>query len=380
MKSLTEKRNRGEDTKRILALDGGGIRGILTLGMLKEIENQVKAKGYDKLCDYYDVMSGTSTGAIIASALSLGKTVDEVTQLYLDLGKEIFGKGRRMKILKRKWTISRAFLKENYSSKKIEQYLKDNLGEDILISNDTDIKCGLIINTKRADTYSLWTIGNHPNATYAKANAHFKLWELCRASSAAPYYFMPKLLHPKTSKGVSLDAVYIDGGLSLANSPAWQAFLAVTVPSFGFDWKSGKDAIYITSLGTGNGVKKEDVNKLLKSWGVEWSSKLSDLFMVDALEMNHVILETVGHNAGPKHITDSQYGDLSNYKVIKDECKLFTFERHNVKLTVDDLKGLGIKVTQQQVDSLKEMDYFENMDQLLEIGKAYAAQNIHSIL
>ena len=62
--------------KRILALDGGGLRGVLTLGMLREIETTLRARhGGDpdfRLSDYFDLMAGTSTGAIIAAALSLG--------------------------------------------------------------------------------------------------------------------------------------------------------------------------------------------------------------------------------------------------------------------------------------------------------------------
>ncbi len=80
--------------KRILALDGGGLRGVLTLGMLREIETQLRARhGGDpafRLSDYFDLMAGTSTGAIIAAALSLGMSVDEVHQHYLSLGNFVF--------------------------------------------------------------------------------------------------------------------------------------------------------------------------------------------------------------------------------------------------------------------------------------------------
>ena len=78
------------DPKRILALDGGGLRGVLTLGMLREIEAVLrKQHGGDpgfRLCHYFDLIADTSTGAIIAAALSLGMTVDEVHAHYLNLG------------------------------------------------------------------------------------------------------------------------------------------------------------------------------------------------------------------------------------------------------------------------------------------------------
>jgi predicted acylesterase/phospholipase RssA len=63
---------------RVLSLDGGGAKGFYTLGALKEIE----ALAAGRLCDNFDLIFGTSTGAIIASLLGLGRTVDEIEALY----------------------------------------------------------------------------------------------------------------------------------------------------------------------------------------------------------------------------------------------------------------------------------------------------------
>src|SRR5687767_11771320 len=82
--------------KRILALDGGGIRGALTLGYLKQIETILKKQhgNHDsfRLCDYFDLIGGTSTGSIIASCLAIGWTVDEIKEKYFELGGKIFAK------------------------------------------------------------------------------------------------------------------------------------------------------------------------------------------------------------------------------------------------------------------------------------------------
>ncbi len=68
--------------KRILALDGGGIRGALTLGYLEKIEEFLQVQhGHDnefRLCDYFDLIGGTSTGSIIASCLEIGKMEDDL--------------------------------------------------------------------------------------------------------------------------------------------------------------------------------------------------------------------------------------------------------------------------------------------------------------
>ncbi|NOT53985.1 MAG: patatin, partial [Deltaproteobacteria bacterium] len=83
----------GPGPKRILALDGGGIRGILTLQLLKRIENLVRERTGDNstvLADYFDLIGGTSTGAIIAGALALGWRVGDIETLYRKLGNSIF--------------------------------------------------------------------------------------------------------------------------------------------------------------------------------------------------------------------------------------------------------------------------------------------------
>jgi predicted acylesterase/phospholipase RssA len=82
--------------KRILSLDGGGVRGLITLGMLQRVEAILARRSPDpagfRLCDYFDLIGGTSTGAIIATLLAFGKSVEEVTALYFALCPRVFGR------------------------------------------------------------------------------------------------------------------------------------------------------------------------------------------------------------------------------------------------------------------------------------------------
>src|SRR5271166_3005187 len=80
--------------RKLLALDGGGIRGVLTLSILKAIEQKVG----QKLCYYFDYIAGTSTGAIIAVGLAKGVSVDELVSLYRLNGTGMF---RRTRFLER---------------------------------------------------------------------------------------------------------------------------------------------------------------------------------------------------------------------------------------------------------------------------------------
>lgn len=87
----------GDDTFRILSLDGGGAKGVYTLGVLREIEGMIKCPLYKK----FDLVFGTSTGAIIAALIGLGYGVDAIHGLY---------KKHVPKVMKKKvaWTKSRA--------------------------------------------------------------------------------------------------------------------------------------------------------------------------------------------------------------------------------------------------------------------------------
>src|SRR4051812_42061796 len=80
--------------KRILALDGGGIRGLLTAGLLQRLEDILRTRaGGDpafRLSDYFDLIGGTSTGSIIAAGLSLGMSATEVRDAYFELGNATF--------------------------------------------------------------------------------------------------------------------------------------------------------------------------------------------------------------------------------------------------------------------------------------------------
>src|SRR6185312_8509707 len=79
--------------KRILALDGGGIRGVLTLEYLEVIEAILRQRRNDPnllLSDYFDLIGGTSTGSIIAAGLACGMSVKAIKALYYGLGTKVF--------------------------------------------------------------------------------------------------------------------------------------------------------------------------------------------------------------------------------------------------------------------------------------------------
>ena len=174
--------------KRILTLDGGGLRGILSVGILQRIEDILKQRhggGTDfRLSHYFDLIAGTSTGAIIAAALAQGWSVEQVREKYMELGEKVFEKS----------FFRKGVLRAKYDDDKLIEELKEVFGENTTLSSD-QLQTGLMIMTKRLDTGSPWPIGNNPMNKYFTSrpggtigNGDYPLWKVVRASTAAPSY------------------------------------------------------------------------------------------------------------------------------------------------------------------------------------------------
>ncbi len=359
------------NTKKILALDGGGIRGALTAGYLEKLENIIREKtGNQKmlLCDYFDLIGGTSTGAIIAALLAIGKTAAEVKDLYLTMGGKIF-KG------KRDWwnpLETFKFLKAEFSEKNLETALDEFLGDITLGDTKGKVKTGLCIVTKRADTNSVWPLINHPGGKYFPHNKDYFLKDILRASSAAPSYFVPQLLNvDKDMKGA-----FVDGGVSMANNPSLQLFKVATLCGFPFKWPKGKDKLFMVSLGTGNGVYNMKTNDITDNWLLNWAREVPDMLMSDASWENQTIMQWLSHCPNAKKI-DSEIGDLQNDCMGCDNMELLTYLRFNQELSVtalNNLKMSGKTFDEHDVKSLQEMSNAQNRFLLYDIGAAASAE------
>lgn len=235
--------------KRVLSLDGGGTKGIIELAFLARIEELLRdhqgAGPAFRLSDWFDLVGGTSTGAIIAAGLSLGKSVAEITRLYFDLAPLAF---RR-----RRWRI--AGLISRFDAKPLKRFLQAEFGERALSSGD--IKTGLAVIAHRFDTGSPWLISNNPRSPYWEdpadgsyiGNRHYKLAEILRASTAAPGFFEPQKLNVIPG---GKPALFVDGGLSPHNNPALMLLMLTQAKAFGIRWPAGAENLSLISLGAGH--------------------------------------------------------------------------------------------------------------------------------
>jgi patatin-like phospholipase/acyl hydrolase len=224
--------DRTRTPKRILALDGGGIRGILTLEYLGVIEEMLrKRSGADLLlCDYFDLIGGTSTGSIIAAALACGLSVDQLKRLYGEIGTSVF---------KEKFWRKGLFVPK-FPAAPVRQALDAHLGADTPLDGER-VRTGLMIMTKRLDTGSPWPLHNHPDARYAREDGRLMLNQIVRASTAAPTYFEPEQIAISTRDGNVVEGAFVDGGVSPFNDPALQLLMVAALHGHGFRWQTGRD-------------------------------------------------------------------------------------------------------------------------------------------
>lgn len=366
-----EKEKPGQKRK-MLSLDGGGIRGVLTLEILAEMERQLKAKlGKDdsfRLSDYFDYIGGTSTGAIIAAGLSLGMSAQQLLDFYQDKGGAMFDKAF---LLKR--------VKYFYNDGPLAKELKNTFGDGTLEFSSTAFKCLLLIVTMNRSTDSPWPISNNPLALFndvanADCNLKIKLYQLVRASTAAPAYFRPETLQwdPNNPEKTF---VFVDGGVTPYNNPAFLMYRMATQPDYRLNWKTGEDNLLIISVGTGSSPSPGVYDNLLETLK-ELPNNLMYAMQVDQ-DINcrsigrcsyGVPIDMEMHDMIPRTVP----GDISSAPIplSTNLNRQFLYARYNADLSQPALDAMGLSHIVS--DDVRQMDSVKHIDKLREVGRTAA--------
>lgn len=357
--------------KRILALDGGGLRGILTLGFLRRVERILRDRHASdpnfRLCHYFDLIAGTSTGAIIAASLALGMTVEEVIGHYLKLGRDVF---------RRNW-FRQGVVRARYNEATLITHLKQVFGKDRTLGDDS-IQTGLLIVTKRLDTGSPWPLGNNPRGAFFKAkpgdvwisNGDYPLWQVVRASTAAPSYFDPERISVASEKGKkAVIGTFVDGGVSPFNNPSLQALMYATLDGYNVNWKTGPEHLLVLSVGTGT----PDPGRTPSHIASEGAIKALLGLMDDCAALAETMMQWMSSSSTVRTI-DLEIADLR--ADLLAGAPLLSYLRYNVSLAEKEVGHLLPDLPSTRIRSLSAMDKPENLDALLKLGEAAAEQKV----
>lgn len=224
------------DRFQILSLDGGGIKGIFSAGVLAAIEEDLNIS----VADHFDLIAGTSTGGIVAIGLGLGLKPREIVEFYLREGPSIFPKWFGLKPFQH-------WISNKYSASPLEEALKRCFKE----KRFGDSKKRLVVpsyNLGEDDVYIFRT----PHSERLRRDYKVPAWKVAKATSAAPTFF------PASRDVDSLRL--IDGGV-WANNPS----LVAVTEAFG-TLKVPLSAIHVFSVGTTDVVTHR--NQRLDSGGI----------------------------------------------------------------------------------------------------------------
>lgn len=207
---------------KILSLSGGGFRGLITLVALQKLETR-----HGKLNNYFDIIAGTSAGGIIGACLASGMRVNDIIDLWLRLGSDVFKPNRL-----------RGYANAKYRIEDLERVVKSVLGNSLQQG-----KAKLIVTAFDDVTESAMVLKSHDN------KHAFTLADFAIATAAAPTYFAPYKV-----KGFS----FIDGGVFSTN-PSREAVTEALMLG----------AINIEHISIGTGYHKMNIN--VGNWGVlQW--------------------------------------------------------------------------------------------------------------
>jgi hypothetical protein len=338
--------------KRLLSIDGGGLRGMIALRVLARIEailREQSGKPNIVLADYFDYIGGTSTGGIIAAALAIGMSVSEIEHFYRHEAQRLFSPNRNP---------VKHLLYARYNSKPLKETLQQVFGVDTTLGSDR-LKTLLLLVLLNAGTTSPWPISSNPMAKYndpafgSENNLKLPLWQLVRASTAAPYYFEPEEVQVGQNR-----FLFYDGGLTSLNNPAFKLFQMATLPCYNLQWQTGADRMLLVSVGTGlipKGITK--LGLLEKQLGTTMINAMHAMMCASTAEVD-MLCRSFGCVLAGEPI-DSEVGDFVGNTPVGG-TPLFTYLRYNALLTEKGLAPLGcaglLAKTNFRLDDIKAIE------------------------
>lgn len=372
--------------RKMLALDGGGIRGLLSLGILKCLEQLLAAisgaGSAFRLCDFFDYIAGTSTGAIIAAGLARGMSVQQLIDFYRESGRDMFEKSRLDKRLVTFYSADplRRQLQKIFNTADDETYNPNAPDRDL---SPDSLRCLLLVVTRNVTTDSPWPISSNPDARYndparPDCNLRIPLWQLVRASTAAPIYFPPEILTWNPSDPLKT-FTFVDGGMTPYNDPAFLLYRMATHPLYRLEWQPGEKNLLLISVGTGIA---DDPNFKTNANIVSNLSGIPSTLM-HGIQIEQDINCRIAGRCTYGDFIDRELRDLTcrdadidcsveawreapHIPLEHDLGRAFLYARYNADLSAEGLQALGCG--NMDPEKVQKLDAVDQMDNLLKIG------------
>jgi predicted acylesterase/phospholipase RssA len=382
MASTLAQRIQSTAPKRILACDGGGILGLMSVEILAKLERDLRLK-LDQpnlvLADWFDFVCGTSTGAIIATCIASGMSMDTLRSFYVDSGDQMFSKARLLDRLKYSYT-------DEPLAQKLREELNKALGKQATdppaLLGDEGLRCLLMMVMRNHSTDSPWPVTNNPAAKYNQrarkdCNLLLPLWQLVRASTAAPTFFPPEVITFAPGTEAEYRFLFVDGGVTTYNNPAFLAFQMATTSPYGINWPTGPDKMLIVSVGTGSAARARPDLGRDSEWLLDHAKNIPGALMNAASAGWDMACRMLGEcRHGPR--IDREYGDMlvGEPPVVGNftGAKQFAYVRYDPDVTQEGLNELGLPDI--RADDVQKMDSTEHIAQIQAVGTAYAARHV----
>jgi uncharacterized protein len=252
--------------RRILTIDGGGIKGTFPAAFLARLEERIGAP----ISSYFDLIAGTSTGGILAIGLGMGMSARSLLRFYEEHGPEIFAGGRF-------WREVRALVLAKYSNAPLHRVLKHRFGDRKLGESTTRLMIPCL-NVTQGKVHVFQT-SHHPTLT---EDMHERAVDVAMASAAAPTFF-PSF---RWSNG----DVFVDGSMWARNPVGMAAVEAVGR----LQWRA--EEIRILSLGCTAKSMHAAFGQAAAGGKGYWGGRIHDLFMkAHSSSALHTACLLVGH-------------------------------------------------------------------------------------
>jgi patatin-like phospholipase/acyl hydrolase len=270
--------------------------------------------------------------------------------------------------------------RHKFEDEKLAALLREQLGAETTLGS-SKLRTLLMLVMRNATTDSPWPISNNPRAKYndskrADNNANLPLWQLVRASTAAPTYFPPETIQVGEHR-----FIFVDGGVTMYNNPAFQLYLMATLAAYRVCWPTGEDKMLLVSIGTGSSPSANadlapgEMNLIYNA------TSIPSALMFAASNEQDLLCRIFGKTLCGDPL-DREVGDLigpanplpSGRVSGPVQPKLFTYMRYNAELTKPGLMALGLPdIVPEHV---QQMDSVDHIDELGKVGQAVGKQKV----